>query len=250
VRNFGLAKLKSKTGWQAFSHTAPTSISVQEASEMSSDDQQISSNIRKLLGKRPIIAGEDPADYDLLTKLVRRDVRPQALQEWLLMKDIVDAEWELLRLRGLKVTMLHAMVPRAVGAQRIGLRPLDEDKWVPPLRGHLVGILAGDPAAKQELEKLLKAEGLTLDVIIATAFEKTIVAQVHTDRMAAAAYDRRNAAYAELERVRGKRDPDADLEEWEEEEAPPTAPVSGSSAAGREHQTSSNGLGKGQKRSL
>jgi hypothetical protein len=214
---------------------------------MSSDDQQIPSDVRKLFGKRPIIAGEDPADYDLLTKLVRKDVKPQALQEWLLMKDIVDAEWELLRLRGLKVTMLHAMVPRAVSAQMFGLRPV-EQKWVVPLRGHLVGILAGDPAAKQELEKLLEAEGLTLDVITATAFEKTIVAQVHTDRMAAAAYDRRNAAYAELDRVRPKRNPDEDLEEIEEE-APPTAPVNGSSAAGREHQTRSSGQGKGPRRS-
>ena len=188
---------------------------------MSSDDE-LPSNVRKVFGKPPIIAGEDPADYDLLTKLVRKDVRPQALQEWLLMKDIVDAEWELLRLRGLKVTMLHAMVPRAVSAQMFGLRPADvKEKWVVPLRGHLVGILAGDPAAKQELEKLLEAEGLTLDVITATAFEKTIVAQVHTDRMAAAAYDRRNAAYAELDRVRAKRDPDEDLKELEEE-APPT----------------------------
>src|SRR5262245_31410214 len=194
---------------------------------MSSDDQQISPSIRKLLGKRPIIAGEDPADYDLLTELVRKDVRPQALQEWLLMKDIVDAEWELLRLRGLKVTMLHAMVPRAVKAQMLDGRASlpTVHKWVQPLRGHLIGILAGDPAAKQELEKLLEAEGLTLDVVTAAAFEKTIVAQVHTDRMAAAAYDRRNAAYAELDRVRAKRNPDEELEELEEEEAPPTVPV-------------------------
>jgi hypothetical protein len=220
---------------------------MQEASKMSSDDQQIPSDVHKLFGKRPIVAGEDPADYDLLTKLVRKDVKPQALQEWLLMKDIVDAEWELLRLRGLKVTMLHAMVPRAVDAQKFGIRPLDEYKWVQPLRGHLVGILAGDPAAKQELEKLLKAEGLTLDVITATAFEKTIVAQVHTDRMATAAYDRRNAAYAELDRVRAKRNPDEDLEEMEEE-APPTAPTNGSGAAAPEQKTRSGGLGKGVRR--
>src|SRR5262245_39706807 len=226
---------------------------MQEASKMSRDDE-VPSNVAKLFGKRPIVAGEDPADYDLLTKLVRKDVKPQDLREWLLMKDIVDAEWELLRLRGLKVTMLHAMVPRAVKAQMFDGRTSlpTVHKWVQPLRGHLVGILAGDPTAKQELEKLLEAEGLTLDVITAAAFEKTIVAQVHTDRMAAAAYDRRNAAYAELERVRGKRDPDEDLEEFEEEfeeEAPPTAPVSNSIAAGQEHKTSSNGLGKGQKRS-
>ena len=70
---------------------------------MSSDDprDQLRTAVRKLFGRRPIMAGEDPADYELLMKLVRSDVKPQDLREWLLMKDIVDAEWEVLRLRGL-----------------------------------------------------------------------------------------------------------------------------------------------------
>src|SRR5215212_432321 len=73
--------------------------------------------VRSIFGKPPIMAGESAADYAELMALVRRDVQPQGLQEWLLMKDIVDAEWELLRLRGLKVSMLHALIPRVVMAE-------------------------------------------------------------------------------------------------------------------------------------
>jgi hypothetical protein len=36
------------------------------------------------------------------------------------------------------------------------------------------------------------------------------MSQLHTDRMVAAAYERRNAAYAELERRRGKETTDDD----------------------------------------
>ena len=216
---------------------------------MSSDDprDQLRTAVRKLFGRRPIMAGEDPADYELLMKLVRSDVKPQDLREWLLMKDIVDAEWEVLRLRGLKVTMLHAVIPHAVRAQMFEQRA-SFPKLVQPLRRHVVGILAGDPTSKEELEKLLEGHGLTLDITIAAAFEKTIIAQAHTDRMAASAYDRRNKAYAELERLRGKPDPDQDLHEMEEE-APPTVPGNGSNPAGGEHQAPGGAAGRGGRRS-
>jgi hypothetical protein len=74
----------------------------------------IPSIIRTMLSKPPILLGEDPAEYKQLVDLVRKEVRPQQLQEWILMMDIVEAEWELLRLRGLKVGMLHAAIPRSV----------------------------------------------------------------------------------------------------------------------------------------
>jgi hypothetical protein len=80
------------------------------------------------------MAGEDPADYRELFELVREDVQPQDLQEWLLMRDIAHAEWELLRVRGMKVGMLHAMVPRAMKsliADAQGSLPL-EAEWVAP----------------------------------------------------------------------------------------------------------------------
>jgi hypothetical protein len=66
---------------------------------------------RKFLGKPSLMLGESLADYEELVGLVVSDVNPRHLQEWLLTRDIVVAEWEVLRLRGLKVSMLHAMLP-------------------------------------------------------------------------------------------------------------------------------------------
>jgi hypothetical protein len=200
------------------------------------DRNEMPSGVRKIFGKPPIMAGENPADYEQLMDLVREDVDPQDLQEWLLMRDIVDAAWELLRLRGLKVGMLHAMIPRAVDSQiydAAGLRPAGST-LAPAIRKHLVGIVAGDEGAKRDLEKLFEQHGLTLDVIAAAAFEKAIVQQLHTDRMVGAAQDRRKAAYAELERLRAQKAkramPQSEYLDEGEADAAPTSPGNGGPA--------------------
>jgi hypothetical protein len=169
----------------------------------------IPSTIRKLFGKPPIMAGESAEDHAELTALVRADVEPQELQEWMLVKDIADAEWQLLRLRGLKVGMLNAGIPGAVLSEitAIGDPPSAEmATLVPLIRRHVIGIMAGDQQAHRALEDLLQAHNLTLDAVNAVAFQRNIMPQLHTDRMVGAAYDRRNAAYAELAALRARKE--------------------------------------------
>jgi hypothetical protein len=173
---------------------------------LKTSELEIPPDIRAVFGDPPIMVGEDPADYQQLVALVIADVKPQALLEWLLTKDIVDAEWEILRLRGLKVGMLQAFVPQALSEQTgLGLNMLRDT--LPALRKHILGVAVGDEGADAALEKVLKPYGLTLDLLMATAFEQTIGPQLHADRMAEAAYDRRNAAYGLLDglRERGMR---------------------------------------------
>ncbi len=170
-----------------------------------STELEIPSDIRAVFGKPPIVVGEEPAEYQKLMGLVIADVKPQALREWLLTKDIVDAEWEILRLRGLKVGMLQAFVAQALAVQNgVGVNLLS--KTAPALRKHVLGVAAGDKGAEAALEELLRPYGLTLDLLLATAFERTIGPQLHADRMAEAAYERRNAAYVLLEGLRDRRE--------------------------------------------
>ena len=210
--------------------------------------EDLSGGLRKIFTKRPIMAGEDPDNYDLLRELVRRDVRPRDLREWLLMKDIVDAEWELLRLRGLKVGMLHAILPNTIQAKVCDALQSLDPKFTRQIRTHVVGMLAGVPEAEQDVEKVLAAEGLTLEVTMASAFKSTIAAQAHTERMTAAAYDRRNKAYAEVERIRGKQARPRNFDEAAVE-APPTVPGNGGGPSGDENQTASGASGSGGRRS-
>jgi hypothetical protein len=171
---------------------------------LKTSELEIPPDIRAVFGEPPIMVGEDPADYQKLVALVIADVKPQGLQEWLLMKDIVDAEWEILRLRGLKVGMLQAFVPQAVTAQTGATVAIGSPKMA-AVRRHMIGVVAGDAKAKVALEKALESYGLTVDVLTATAFEYTIGSQLNADRMADAAYDRRNAAYVLLDGLRERR---------------------------------------------
>ena len=160
------------------------------------------------------------------------DIKPRGLQETLLARDIVEAEWEVCRLRWMKVAILHAALPRVIKSRILeagGTRSLDPD-LVPKICKHVAAVVADDPQARQQLETLLENYKLTVDLIVAAAFDDRIVSQLHIDRMTTMAWERRIAAYAELDRLRttsrkpeAPRDPILEIEH----EGPPTAPIDG-----------------------
>jgi hypothetical protein len=150
------------------------------------------------------LVNESASEYDLLRDSIEDEIKSRDLREHLWVEDVVNAEWEIMRLRGFKVGMIHAVMPRIFSKQRAESegfeRVLAPD--ISLLRKHIVGVLAGDAKAKQELEKLLATQEMTVDLLTASAFEATIIPQHHTERMIAAAYERRNRAYAEIEYYR------------------------------------------------
>jgi hypothetical protein len=156
--------------------------------------------IAKIYGKRPIMAGEDGDAYDQLLHAVKLEHDPKTVSEFLLVKDVADAEWELLRLHGLKANMVNASIPKMLEWPG-GDYALDA-KSVARVRELLHRALRGDHDAQKDLEQILTKNHLTLDDVVATAFDETIASQVHADRMIGAAVGRRNAACRELERLR------------------------------------------------
>jgi hypothetical protein len=131
-----------------------------------------------------------------------------------------------------KIAILHAVLPRVIKSRILeagGRRSLDR-RVVQKICKHVAAFVAGDPQAGQQLETLLEHHKLTVDLIIAAAFDDRIVSQLHIDRMTTTAWERRLAAYAELDRLRtlsGKpeapRDPILEIEHEEH----PTAPIDG-----------------------
>ena len=155
--------------------------------------------VRKMLGKRPIIGGEDAATYDQLLQLIIAEHSPQSLHQWLLVKDIADAAWELLRLSGMKAGLVNAAMPDALAtieAHVIG------EGTLALLRLYLWDAVEGSAQAHVRLRKLLREQDLSLDELAAAAFERTIGSQAQIDRMTTSTANRRDAAYAELARLR------------------------------------------------
>ena len=81
---------------------------------MASMNTVIPGSIRKIFGKPPIMIGENPATYEELLVSVVSEAKPEGLSEYLLVKDIADAEWELVRLHSFKASMLNAAVPHTL----------------------------------------------------------------------------------------------------------------------------------------
>src|SRR5262249_20241716 len=69
--------------------------------------KKIDHAIRTPFRNPPILASEDRAQYEDLKRLVLSDIKPRGLQE---ARDIVEAEWEVCRLRWMKVATLHAVL--------------------------------------------------------------------------------------------------------------------------------------------
>ena len=194
--------------------------------------KEIDHAIRMTFRNPPILASEDRALYEDLKRLVLSDIKPRGLQETLLARDIVEAEWEVCRLRWMKVAVLHAVLPRVIKSRILeagGTRSLDR-RLVPKICKYVADVVAGEPQARQQLETLLEHHNLTVDLILAAAFDDRIVSQLHIERMITTAWERRIAAYAELDRLRStsrkpQASPDQILEI--EHEGPPTAPIDG-----------------------
>src|SRR6266511_2257889 len=194
--------------------------------------KEIDHAIRTTFRNPPILASEDRAQYEHLKRLVLSDIKPRGLQETLLARDIVDGEWEDFRLRWMKVATLHAVLPRVIKSRILeagGTRSLDR-RLVQKICKHVAAVMAGAPQARQQLETLLENYKLTVDLIIAAAFDDRIVSQLHIDRMTTTAWERRIVAYAELDRLRttsrkpqAPRDPILEIEHEEH----PTAPIDG-----------------------
>jgi hypothetical protein len=166
--------------------------------------------IAKLIARHPLLADEHQEEFLELFETIRADESPQAFQEWMSVFEITCEVWELLRLRGLKVRVLHVGLldafdqERAVGHfRRIDtIRP--KPQWLAQFRRDLVGVLACDAAAKQRMDKLLASEGFTLENVVAAAFARKISTQLSADRLVEASYQRRNALYTDLQRLRAQ----------------------------------------------
>ena len=150
----------------------------------------------------PIMVGETVADYWALLIMLRDEIEPQNRREWLLVKDIVDAEWELLRLNGMKVNMLHAVLPRVAEAE------VQDNTRAKQLREKalyfVTDMFAGDGDGAKNLEEALIEEHLTTNYVTAIAFERSIGPQLKTDQMINAARARANSAYRQLDTMRAR----------------------------------------------
>jgi hypothetical protein len=182
--------------------------------------------MRILCRRPPIVAGQDPSLYFDLLEMASEEWRPQTVLECSLVKQIVDAEWELLTFQDVQRWLLSAAIASDLFSQlaelgvegddgEMGKRILaDGDRGVELLivsgvwrqiRGVVFSAVAGDARAVAFVERKIGAGKIAIGPETARHFERCIPTHLFADRVIAARIARRDAADRQLRKIHVER---------------------------------------------
>jgi hypothetical protein len=156
---------------------------------------------RALLGPRPLIEGEDGANYDVILGRISADVAPEDFVEEIWVRNVADLVWESLRLRRLKSQLLRAAAHEGLAHV---LTPLLDWPSTDELSRQLASCqlsrkwASGDEEAVGEVERLLDQADLTIDAVMAQTLAARIDDVERIDRMIIIAEARRDAVLREI----------------------------------------------------
>ena len=170
---------------------------------------------RDLLGKPPLLANEDPNEYDALLDALASEVNPKDFIERLWVKDVADHTWEILRYRRIKAAYVNGqsnarlsghLPPEARSPHMSWMSMLEAARKKPVLARAKANRVANDyvidPKTKEEVDATVKAQGLDADTLVAESFVAALGPLEAIERMLASAEHRRNNALREIERRR------------------------------------------------
>ena len=123
--------------------------------------KEIDHAIRTTFRNLPILASEDREQYEDVKRLVLSDIKPCGLQEILLARDILEDEWEVRRLRWMKVATLHAVLLRVIKSRILeagGTRSLDR-RLVQKISKHVAARRSTGTATARNAARKLQADG-------------------------------------------------------------------------------------------
>jgi hypothetical protein len=162
-----------------------------------------------LFGPPLLLQGEDEAAYDELLARMCAAVKPVNVVEEMLIADVVFLEWEILRWRRLKLSLLRRSGHEAL--EDFLCRTFDDDYRLFDIRDMAKESRARkmaqaharhEPEAIEEVDELLAANGLTLHDIMAKGLAAKIEEFERIDRLITIAESRRNASLREIDRHR------------------------------------------------
>jgi hypothetical protein len=143
-------------------------------------------------GDPPLIPGEDAAAYNELLAQISSELEPANIFERIWVRDFVDYEWEILRLRRLKN---HLLIATAHKGLRALLEPRSFAGWL-----DLVDQWAArEPSAIERVNRTLESAGLTEHAIMAETLRENLAQIVQIDLMIARAQVCRNNMLREIE---------------------------------------------------
>ncbi len=145
----------------------------------------------------PLLPGERKADFLALAESLVAAAEPEDAIEDILVRDVIDLTWEILRLRRLKSGLLTVSFGD-------GLKPVLMTIGYDFFEGQSLskGWMAGQNKAQQAIRKALLKANLTEEDVTAQTMDIKLDSIERLDRMLASAEARRNNALREIDRHR------------------------------------------------
>ena len=157
----------------------------------------ISPEIQSLLGKRPLMTGEDPSAYDDLLTQVSLSVKPADAIEWLWVKDVVDLVCDIQRLRRVKSGILSEA--RREALQSLVSAHHTPSKIWPTTRDLVQDYIAGEARARKEVDELIRNRDQQVDEAVSKDIQYRLKTLERIEYMIASAESRRDKILREME---------------------------------------------------
>jgi hypothetical protein len=167
--------------------------------------------IRKMIfGQAPILENEDSAEYELLLERHYADFKPKDIAMECYVHDGAYWNWELRRLRRMRICLIEAATPNAMAwvlgfPREVRLRYIRGTKDADVVKPGDVHSFEHKPSEEEmqiRVDELTENFGSMKDTIMTRAFLEESDLLERLDRMIANAESHRNAAYREIHRHR------------------------------------------------
>ena len=171
-----------------------------------------SEELKELLGAPPVLSSENAAGYDQLLGRLMESMKPKDLMEQLLIKEVVDSQWEMARYvrhKTLSIERQHRdfYESKAKKAKELAqLKHAQANKLVkeepPTALGRMRELEAIVDETISDVDMILKLPAKELDH--ARALEKGLQYQLQLDQLYNAAFYRRDQSLEQLEKYRSR----------------------------------------------
>ena len=167
--------------------------------------------IRKMIfGQAPILENEDSAEYELLLERHYTDFKPKDIAMECYVHDGAYWNWELRRLRRMRICLIEAATPNAMAwvlgfPREVRLRYIRGTKDADVVKPGDVHSFEHKPSEEEmqiRVDELTENFGSMKDTIMTRAFLEELNLLECFDRMIANGESHRNAAYREIHRHR------------------------------------------------
>ena len=165
---------------------------------------------KMIFGPAPILENENSAEYDLLLKRHYADFKPKDIAMECCLHDGAYWNWELRRLRRMRICLIEAATPNAMAwvlgmPSSVRLRYIRGTKDADVVKSGDIHSFEHKPSEEEmqiRVNELTENFGLMKDTIMTRAFLEEFDLLECIDRMIAIAENHRNAAYREIHRHR------------------------------------------------